>query len=382
MERLYIRERVLAIVSDLQALATIVVNQARQHLHTVMPGYTHFQHAQPWTFAHYLMRQAYTFERDLQRLRALYARTILSALGGAAQAGTSWPLDRTLPAELLGHDGVVANANDAGEFARDHLEECVAMLGLTMSNLGRMATDLYVWSSWEFSLIELDDGLCATSSIMPQKKIPHALERVKALAGQATGWLPSVMAFHRGVLSTDLDMVFGDDIISGAFASATNALALLSESVRTLSVNESIMRERANVYWSTASHLADEIVRRFDISFRTAHHIVAAFVIASIDHRESVAQASAARLDVAAQHYLGRPLLLGDALVRELLDADVFIETCVSAGSVNPKDVQRQSEEVGMMLRKHNDWISHTRQHNDTALDALRARARALSRAA
>ena len=100
VERLYIRERVLAIVSDLQALATIVVNQARQHLHTVMPGYTHFQHAQPWTFAHYLMRQAYTFERDLQRLRALYARTNLSALGGAAQAGTSWPLDRTLPAEF------------------------------------------------------------------------------------------------------------------------------------------------------------------------------------------------------------------------------------------------------------------------------------------
>lgn len=217
---------------------------------------------------------------------------------------------------------------------------------------------------------------------MPQKKNPHALERVKALAGQATGWLPSVMACQRGVLSTDLDMVFGDDIISAAFSSCKNALALLSESVRTLIVNKALMRERADVYWSTASHLADEIVRRFDVPFRTAHHIVGAFVKASIDNREPVAGASSARLDAAAQHYLDRPLALGDALVRELLDAGVFIETRVSAGSVNPDDVKRQSDEVTTLLHEHHEWIAHTRQHNDTALTSLRARARALSRAA
>ncbi len=138
------------------------------------------------------MGEALIFERDLQRMQALYARTNLSSLGGAAQVGTSWPLDRERTAALLGHDGLVVNASDAGEFARDHIEEAIAVLSIMMSNLGRFATDLYVWSSWEFSLLEIDDGLAGTSSIMPQKKNPHALERIKSLAGQSAGWLPAV----------------------------------------------------------------------------------------------------------------------------------------------------------------------------------------------
>ena len=378
VERLYCRDQIVENAAALHELTTVVLTQAGQHLHTIMPGYTHLQHAQPWTFAHYLMRQAYIFERDFQRLRELYGRTDLSALGGAAQAGTSWPIDRARTAELLGHAGIVANANDAGEFARDHLEECVAMLAIMMSNVGRMATDLYVWSSWEFSLLEIDDGLAGTSSIMPQKKNPHALERIKALAGQSTGWLVSVMACQRGVLSTDLDMVFGDDILSNTFDSCASALALLTECVRTVIVNESVMRERANVYWSTASHLADEIVRRFDVSFRTAHHIVGAFVKASIDAQEPVSAASSARLDEAAQQYIGRSLALGDQLVRELLDAQTFIETRVSAGSVSPTEVARQVEDVASLLKAHGEWLTRTRTHNEMAMKKLRLRAQEL----
>ena len=146
------------------------------------------------------MRHASILERDLQRIEGTYRRTNLSALGGAANAGTSWPIDRRRVAELLGHDGLVVNSCDAGEFARDHLEEDLACLALLMSNLGRLATDLYVWHSWEFSFVQVADGLAGTSSIMPQKKNPHSLERVKALAGQAAGWLPAMMSCQRSVL--------------------------------------------------------------------------------------------------------------------------------------------------------------------------------------
>ena len=137
-----------------------------------------------------MMRHASVLERDLQRIAGAYPRTNLSALGGAANAGTSWPINRRRVAELLGHDGLVVNSCDAGEFARDHLEEALACLALLMSNLGRLATDLYVWHSWEFSFVQVADGLAGTSSIMPQKKNPHSLERVKAVAGQAARLAP------------------------------------------------------------------------------------------------------------------------------------------------------------------------------------------------
>ena len=163
---------------------------AAEHAATVMPGYTHFQHAQPWTFGHYLMRHASALERDLERLAGAFVRTNRSGLGGAANAGTSWPLDRQRTAALLGHEGLVVNSIDAGVFARDYIEEDVAVLALLMANLGRFATDLYVWSSWEFGFVEVADGLAGTSSIMPQKKNPHALERVKGLAGQASAGCP------------------------------------------------------------------------------------------------------------------------------------------------------------------------------------------------
>ena len=270
VERVYLRDWVLSLIARVIDLQRKLLDPAARHTETVMPGYTHFQHAQPWTFGHYLMRQVYVFERDLQRLRGVFARTNLSALGGAAQAGTSWPLDRRRTCELLGHDGLVVNSNDAGEFARDHIEEAVAAQALMMSNIGRYATDLYVWSSWEFSMVEVEDGLAGTSSIMPQKKNPHALERTKALAGQAAGWLPAVMACQRGVLSTDLDMVYGDDLVTQYCSACRDSLALITEVTRTLVVHETVMAERAAAFWSTTSHLADELVRRFDFPFRTA----------------------------------------------------------------------------------------------------------------
>ena len=228
-------------------------------------------------------------------------------------------------------------------------------------------------------MLEIDDGLAGTSSIMPQKKNPHALERIKALAGQSAGWLPGVMACQRGVLSTDLDMVFGNDMVCDAFDSCTDAIALLTESVRTIIVHKSTMRKRADVYWSTASHLADEIVRRFDVSFRTAHHVVGAFVKSSIEANEPVSAASSARLDDAAKQYMGQRLELGDKLLRQLLDANEFIETRTTTGSVSPTEVKRQIDQVSSLLSHHQTWVRETQRHNETALGTLLLTAKSLS---
>src|SRR5262249_2241381 len=259
-------------------LQRAVLDRAREHAATVMPGYTHFQHAQPWTFGHWLMRQASALERDLERLQGAFTRTNRSGLGGAANAGTSWPVGRRRTAELLGHAGLVVNSSDAGVFARDYIEEAVAVLALLMANLGRLATDLYVWHGWEFGFVEVADGLAGTSSIMPQKKNPHALERVKAMAGQAIGWLPTVMGCQRTVLSTDLDVAFSDDVVAAYGDAVIGALRLMPEVMRSLIVHPEAMAAKAGGFWSTASHLADELVRRYDLPFRAAHHVVAKFV--------------------------------------------------------------------------------------------------------
>jgi argininosuccinate lyase len=378
-DRLFLRDLLLEVTGDLTALQGVVLARAREHAGTVMPGYTHLQHAQPWTFGHYLMRQASALERDLERLGAAFGRTNRSGLGGAANAGTSWPLDRQRTAALLGHDGLVVNSIDTGVFARDYIEEDVAVLALLMSNLGRFATDLYVWSSWEFGFVEVADGLAGTSSIMPQKKNPHALERVKGLAGQAIGWLPTIMGAQRTVLCTDLDLAFADDLVSLYGDATVGALRLMGETLRTLIVHREVMAARAGAFWSTASHLADELVRRHDLPFRTAHHVVARFVRDAIARGQGPADAAPELLTEALRGLAGVDVAISATDLRQMLDARHFVESRVTDGSVNPHHVLAHVTEAEAAL------AAHARQHADRvarverAVDALQERARALA---
>jgi argininosuccinate lyase len=378
-DRLHLRDLVLRVVDELLALQRVVLVRAREHAATVMPGYTHLQHAQPVTFGHALMRHASALERDFERLAGAFARTNLSALGGAAIAGTSWPVNRRRTAELLGHDGLVLNSSDAGVFARDYIEEVVAVLALLMANLGRFATDLYVWHSWEFGFVEVEDGLAGTSSIMPQKKNPHALERVKAAAGQAIGWLPTVMGCQRPVSSTDLDLAFGDDVIPGYGDAAIGALRLLAEALRTLTVHADVMAAKAGAFWSTASHLADELVRRHDLPFRTAHHVVARFVRDAVGRHQGPADAAPELLTQALREVADLDVAVSAAELRRLLDARHFVETRVTEGSVNPREVLAHVAHAELALAAHAGWCAERVAHVGRAVEGLVARARGLA---
>jgi argininosuccinate lyase len=381
VDRLHRRDLLHRVVEALLALQRALLARAQEHAATVMPGYTHLQHAQPVTFGHGLMRHASTFERDLERLAGAFGRTNLGALGGAAQAGTSWPVNRRRTAELLGHDGLVVNSSDAGVFARDYIEEVVAVLALLMANLGRLATDLYVWHSWEFGFVEVEDGLAGTSSIMPQKKNPHALERVKATAGQAIGWLPAVMGCQRPVASTDLDLAFGDDLIPGWGDAAVGALRLMAEAVRTLTVHADVMAAKAGAFWSTASHLADELVRRHDLAFRTAHHVVARFVRDAVARGQGPADASPELLVRALREVAGLDVAVAETELRRLLDPRHFVESRVTEGSVNPREVLAHVGHAERALAAHARWHADRAAHVARAVEALVARARTLAAA-
>ncbi|MBM3572768.1 MAG: argininosuccinate lyase [Alphaproteobacteria bacterium] len=340
-ERLYHRDLLLQVSAAILPLCDGLLALAERHAATIMPGYTHLQHAQPWTFGHYLMRNVSILSRDLERLDQAYDRTNRSALGGAAGAGTSWPVDRHRVAALLGHDGIVLNALDAGGFARDFIEENTAAFAILMANLGRFATDLYVWSTLEFGLVEIADGLAGTSSIMPQKKNPNALEHVKAIAGQAVGWLASIQGNQRSVLSTDVDYSFGDDLFGGYAERTFGAIRLMDECIVTLTVKPQRMAELVARGWSTVSHLADELARQHGMPHRVAHRIVARFAKELIAGGASPAAVAAAPLRVAAREIAQIELSMDDAELTRILDPRHFIATRVSEGSAAPGEIAR-----------------------------------------
>ncbi len=360
--RLFVRNRLLAVHDGLTALSARLHHMAAEHVGTLMPGWTHLQHAQPWTLGHYLLRQFYLFERDLQRVEEAFARVNLSALGGAALCGTSWPLDRRRVAELLGHDDIVYNSHDAGEFTLDWVMETAALLAIAMVDLGRMAGDLYLWHSWEFDLVEVDDGYCGSSSIMPQKKNAVALEHIRGFAGRALGWFPASAGIARSASSTDCDPAYTGHVLDEATDTTWRCLDLAVGVLESLKIDADEMRRRTGAFWSTASALADAIVRARDLSFRTAHHVVARLVRNAVRDDVTVAAVTGAMLDAAAQETIGRPLGLSTAWAQEQLDPVRFLEALVTEGSPSPREMVKQLAYTDERLQRHRTWREARRE--------------------
>ena len=339
--RVGMRAAILAAIENIWRFQETLRQKAADWSDVIMPGYTHLQHAQPWVLGHYLLSHHDSLGRDIERLFNVYGRTNLNCLGTAAMAGTSWPIDRRRTAELLGCPDLVLNSQDAANFEMDFPAEVAAALSILMSGLGRFASELYIWASWEFGMIELDDRLCGTSSIMPQKKNPYAVERVRALAGEAIGWLPIELGIARTPGTSDCDQFFATGHHSYYFETVRQSLMLMTDSLETMKINRERMLHRAGINWSTANDLADRIVRNTDLNFRAAHHVAAALVRRSIERKILPTGVTSADVDAAAQEALGRSVNLGDDVVRDSLDPVRFVATRTSEGGVAPKEVKK-----------------------------------------
>ena len=356
--RVVARDGLLAAMAMHQDLQDSLIARATEWIDVIMPGYTHLQHAQPWVLGHYLLAQVEAFERDAERLRQCYARVNRSALGTVAMAGTSWPIDRRRTAQFLGHPDIIANSKDAGFIiGMDFLPEMAAVLSILMSGLGRLAAELYLWSSFEFGMVDLDESLCGTSSIMPQKKNPHALERVRALSGEALGWMPSQLGLLRSTSTTDCDVNFSSREFIGYFDHVGWGLRLMTDTMLTLRIDRERMAERAGSNWSTASDLADCIVKLSGLDFRRAHHIVATLVRQSEAANMRPADVGSSELDRAAEKAIGRKLKLDDKIVRDALDPVRFVNTRTSEGSVGPAEVAKLLERARRHAVEARAWI-------------------------
>lgn len=276
--RIALREQLLAIAERLNQLRAVFINRAEEHLETLMPGFTHLQHAQPTTLAHHLLAHACALERDFERMLDAYRRVNRCPLGAAAFTSTGFPLDRDYVCELLGFDALLENSMDAVS-TRDFIIEAIAACANLMTDLTRFTEETILWSTSEFNFIELDDAYSSTSSIMPQKKNPDVSELLRGKTGTVYGALISVLSICKALpYSYNRDLQEATPHLQRAVNITEAAVGITTGMLSTLTVHRERMLKSSAEGLSTATELADTIVRRTGLPFRTAHQIVGAAV--------------------------------------------------------------------------------------------------------
>jgi argininosuccinate lyase len=272
--RIRLREDILKQLSALLRVREVLVALAEQHIGTMMPGFTHLQHAQPTTLAHHLLSYEQAFSRDFDRLNDTYARVNLSPLGAAAFASTGYPIDRKYTASLLGFEGLMTNTMDAVA-ARDFALETLADLSILMATTSRLCEELIIWSTSFVQFVTLDDAFCSTSSIMPQKKNPDTAEIMRAKSGSVFGAFTGAFLTMKGLpMSYNRDLQELTPHLWSGVQDTIASLRLLTEMLTSATFHTERMNDEAGKGFSTATELADTLVRTYGLPFRTAHTIV------------------------------------------------------------------------------------------------------------
>ncbi|ACL18859.1 argininosuccinate lyase [Desulfitobacterium hafniense] len=276
--RLFLREEIDHTQELLIALLRTVLDLAKEHQETYMPGYTHLQKAQPISFAHHMMAYAQMFLRDLGRLKDTRQRLNVSPLGSGALAGTTFPLEREMVAQELGFDGITWNSLD-GVSDRDFALEFLSAASILMMHLSRLCEELVLWSTGEFQFVIMDDGYSTGSSIMPQKKNPDVAELVRGKTGRVYGDLVALLTVMKGLpLAYNKDMQEDKEQVFDAVDTIQKSLLVVEPMLRTMKVNKKAMAEGAKGGFTNATDLADYLAKK-NVPFREAHEIVGKLVL-------------------------------------------------------------------------------------------------------
>lgn len=282
--RMYLKDEIDGITALLRGLQASLLDLAEKHLDTVMPGYTHLQRAQPVTYAHHLMAYCEMFRRDEERLGDCRRRTDVMPLGAGALAGTTFPLDRDYVARQLGFAAVTENSLDAVS-DRDFAVEFTAAASLIMVHMSRLCEEIILWSSAEFSFIELDDAYSTGSSMMPQKKNPDVAELVRGKSGRVFGDLQALLAMLKGLpLAYNKDMQEDKEALFDAADTVKKCLIIFKPMLETIQVRKDVMAEAARGGFTNATDLADYLVRR-GMPFREAHEAAGRAVLYCLQKR-------------------------------------------------------------------------------------------------
>ena len=272
--RLYLRGEIERLINLLRNLQASLVDTAEKHTGTLMAGFTHLQVAQPVTFGHHLLAYFEMFERDVSRLADCRKRLNQLPLGSAALAGTSYPIDRAWVARELGFDGVCANSLDAVS-DRDFAIEFTSACALIMTHVSRLSEELILWMSPRFRFLTVADRFCTGSSIMPQKKNPDVPELARGKTGRVNGHLMGLLTLMKGQpLAYNKDNQEDKEPLFDTIDTVSDTLTIFADMIRSITVNAQAMREAALEGFSTATDLADWLVKK-GLPFRDAHEVVA-----------------------------------------------------------------------------------------------------------
>lgn len=280
---LYLRNQTKEIIELIRFVQEAIISQAKQHVETILPGYTHLQRAQPISFAHHLLAYFWMLERDKERLQDSLKRVNWSPLGAGALAGTTFPIDRQFSAKQLGFETVYPNSLDAVS-DRDFILEFLSIASILMMHISRLSEELVLWSSQEFQFVELDDSFCTGSSIMPQKKNPDVPELLRGKTGRVYGNLIGLLTTLKGLpLAYNKDLQEDKEGMFDTVETLAGSLQLLAPMIETMTVKRENMYKAVSQDYSNATDLADYLAGK-GIPFREAHEIIGRIVLYAIQH--------------------------------------------------------------------------------------------------
>ncbi len=295
--RLYLRDEIVAITAYLDLLIDSLIFQAEENLGVIMPGYTHLQTAQPILFSHHMLAYVEMFKRDKGRMEDCAVRANVLPLGAGALAGTTFPIDREHVAELLDFPTVTRNSLDSVS-DRDFALEFLAASSILMMHLSRFSEELILWSTSEFKFIELSDSFCTGSSIMPQKKNPDVPELVRGKTGRVYGNLMALLTVMKSLpLAYNKDMQEDKEPLFDTIDTVKGSLKIFADMVREMRVNADTMRGAAAKGFSTATDVADYLVRK-GMAFRDAHEVVGKAVRYCVEQGKELQDLSSAEWQI------------------------------------------------------------------------------------
>jgi argininosuccinate lyase len=332
--RLWTKKELTRIAEALKGLIEAFLIRAEEHAATVMPGFTHLQTAQPVTFGHHCMAYVEMFGRDLCRVRDAIERLDESPLGAAALAGTGFPIDRHATARALGFREPTRNSIDSVS-DRDYALELLAVAAICATHLSRLAEEIVIWSTPQFGFVRLSDSFSTGSSIMPQKKNPDAAELVRAKTGRVNGHLIGLLTVMKGLpLAYSKDMQEDKEAVFDAAETLDLMLAAMTGMVGDMAINTEAMKRAAGSGFSTATDLADWLVREAGLPFREAHHVTGRAVAMAESQKKGLEKLSLA--DLQSLH----PAITED--IYSVLSVTNSVRSRKSFGGTAPGEVKRQ----------------------------------------
>lgn len=342
---LYLKEQLGHVLDKLANLNSVLLDLAEKHVETIMPGYTHLQHAQPISFAHHLMAYYNMFQRDSERFTFNLKHTDLSPLGAAALAGTTFPINRQLSSDLLGFQQPYTNSLDAVS-DRDFILEFLSNASILMMHMSRFCEEIINWCSFEYQYISLSDSFSTGSSIMPQKKNPDMAELIRGKTGRVYGHLLGLLTVMKSLpLAYNKDLQEDKEVMFDTVETILNSLDVLAGMLSSMQVNKAKMQQSTENDFSNATELADYLAEK-GLPFREAHEIVGKLVLDSIKHGKNIQDWDLEELQVY------HPLIEEDIYI--YLRPETAVQRRNSLGGTGFEQVKYQIEQAKKELKGEN----------------------------